>query len=100
MIKSRQNEAMPEARQNKATAEASQNDLMSAAKQNEVTTKIRQDKITPEIKQAVLRVAKNGRISCAEARRIAGELGVPVKLIGRVADELKIKIFACELGCF
>lgn len=57
-------------------------------------------KITPEIKQAILEAAKDGRISCTEARRVAEKFGVPAKLIGRAADELKVKIFACELGCF
>lgn len=44
--------------------------------------------------------ADNGRISCTAARSIAEELGVAYSLIGAVANELKIKVKHCELGCF
>ena len=36
----------------------------------------------------------------ALSREIAEELGVPYGEIGKAADELDIKIAACELGCF
>jgi len=58
------------------------------------------DKLTPEIKEAVMKVCKNNRLSCAAAHKLAAELGVPVRTIGNAADELKIKIVACQLGCF
>jgi hypothetical protein len=44
--------------------------------------------------------ATNRRIPCAIARKIAEELGVPYREIGNAANELSIKIIACELGCF
>ncbi len=53
-----------------------------------------------EIKEAVRKAAVDGRLSCTAARRLAAELGVSPREIGRAADELRIKIFACELGCF
>ena len=53
-------------------------------------------KIIEEIKKK----AVNNRLSCAVARRIAEELSVPYKEIGKTADELKVKITGCELGCF
>lgn len=52
------------------------------------------------VKEAVRRAAVDGKISCTRARRLAGELGVSPKEVGQAADELKIKIHACELGCF
>jgi hypothetical protein len=55
-----------------------------------------QDKIHEEVKKR----AKNGRISCPVARKLAEELSVSYKEIGKAADELKIKITSCELGCF
>jgi hypothetical protein len=54
------------------------------------------DKIAEEIRKN----AVNGRLPCAAARRIAEELSVPYKEVGGTADELKIKITGCELGCF
>ena len=44
--------------------------------------------------------SNSGKITCAEARKIAEELGIPYIEVGRVANELKIKIRKCELGCF
>lgn len=44
--------------------------------------------------------AKDGRISCAAARKIAEDMQVPYRIVGSLCDELKLKIKACELGCF
>lgn len=53
-----------------------------------------------EARDMLLKLSANGSISCTEARRIAEELGLPKKSLGDLANELKIKIRACELGCF
>lgn len=53
-----------------------------------------------KVVQAVRERAVDNRLSCPEARRLAAELGVPVKEVGRAADEAKVKITDCELGCF
>jgi len=53
-----------------------------------------------ELKRKLEEAAKDGRISCTSARRLAEDLGVSVREIGRLCDELKIKIHSCELGCF
>ncbi|MFZ5650201.1 MAG: hypothetical protein ACOY4I_05050 [Bacillota bacterium] len=53
-----------------------------------------------EIREAVLKVARDGRLSCTAARKLAGELKVGLKDIGEACNQLKIKIHACELGCF
>jgi len=47
-----------------------------------------------------MKKAVGGKISCPVARKIAEELSVPYKEVGRKADELSIKITGCELGCF
>jgi len=44
--------------------------------------------------------AKNGRISCRQALKLASELEVSPKEIGDLLNELKIKIAGCQLGCF
>lgn len=53
-----------------------------------------------KIRQAVLKAARDGRLSCAAARKLARELQVPPKEIGAACNHLKIKIHSCELGCF
>jgi hypothetical protein len=40
------------------------------------------------------------RISCKAARKMAEEMGVGYGEVGDCCNELKIKIVACELGCF
>lgn len=56
--------------------------------------------LNPKLVQALKEAAKEGKISCTAARQIAEELRVPVRQVGEAANELKIKIKACELGCF
>ena len=54
------------------------------------------DRVVEEIRKK----AVNGRLSCPAARKIAQELSVSFREIGRTADQLEIKITDCELGCF
>ena len=56
--------------------------------------------LTGQILNAVQEQSRDGRITCVAARKLAEELKVPYKVIGKAADELKIKIKSCELGCF
>ena len=44
--------------------------------------------------------SSENRIPCGLARKIAEDLGVPYGEVGNAANELKIKIKNCELGCF
>ncbi|KAF1083841.1 hypothetical protein SPSYN_02997 [Sporotomaculum syntrophicum] len=55
---------------------------------------------TEEIRTVVQNAAKDGKLSCTVARKLASELGVAPKEIGQAANELKIKLCGCELGCF
>ncbi len=45
-------------------------------------------------------IAPQGRISCSEARELAAQLNVNLSEVGKACDAAKIKIQACELGCF
>jgi hypothetical protein len=56
--------------------------------------------ISPEILEAIKEAAKDGKISCTVARKLATEFKVPNRVVGEAADNLKIKIKSCELGCF
>jgi len=56
--------------------------------------------VKTKIKEEIEKKAAGGKISCQVARKIAENLAVPYKDIGKVADEMHIKITHCELGCF
>ena len=42
----------------------------------------------------------NGRLPCAVAFKMAGKLDVTPGIVGDKANELKIRIINCQLGCF
>lgn len=44
--------------------------------------------------------AKDGKISCKQAQKLADEEGIPYNDMGGLLNELKIKISSCQLGCF
>ena len=56
--------------------------------------------ISEEVLVEVKKAAPEGRLSCADAHALAKTLGVDLIIIGRAADELKIRIKNCQLGCF
>jgi hypothetical protein len=53
-----------------------------------------------EVKELILRKQVNGTISCTAAFQIAKEAGASTGTIGRLLNEMEIKIRACQLGCF
>jgi len=52
------------------------------------------------LKDAIIRESRNDRLRCADALLIADELQVPPGEIGKMCNELGIKIINCQLGCF
>ncbi len=58
------------------------------------------DEVDEKVKEAVKAGAKDGRIPCAVALKLAEELGVPALEVGKAANALGIKIAQCSLGCF
>ncbi|MFC2033882.1 hypothetical protein ACFLTT_00560 [Chloroflexota bacterium] len=42
----------------------------------------------------------NGKLPCAVAFKISRKLKVSPRKVGDTANELKIKIATCQLGCF
>lgn len=52
------------------------------------------------VREELLKIAKEGKVSCAQAFDLAERLGVEPRAVGQAANELKIKITACRLGCF
>ena len=58
------------------------------------------DKIPDKVLEAVKEAAPEGRLSCADAHDLAKRLNVELLMVGKAADELKIKLKNCQLGCF
>jgi hypothetical protein len=53
-----------------------------------------------DIIAAVRAAAINNKITCEKARGLSRKLGISLPAFGRICNELKIKISACQLGCF
>ncbi|NTW58293.1 MAG: hypothetical protein HGB21_04415 [Nitrospirae bacterium] len=52
------------------------------------------------IQEAVRNAAVGGRLSCEKAHELRTKLDVPLQEIGRICNELNIRIKDCQLGCF
>jgi hypothetical protein len=53
-----------------------------------------------KIVQRINSATKDNKISCTQALKIAGEEKISPKVLGEMLNEMKIKIAACQLGCF
>lgn len=53
-----------------------------------------------KLREEMLKKAVDGKLTCAAARQIAEELGIPYAEVGAAADELGVRIKNCQLGCF
>lgn len=49
---------------------------------------------------ALRKASVNNRLGCEAARTLSRDLKVPLSEIGKLCNELNIRITACELGCF
>ncbi|MGI6362028.1 MAG: hypothetical protein ACOX05_07050 [Bacillota bacterium] len=56
--------------------------------------------ISPKIMSAVKQAAVDEKISCAKLMNLADKLGCSYAEIGEAANQLKIKVYHCQLGCF
>ncbi len=52
------------------------------------------------IRELVMKKQSDKRISCETAMEVAEEAGVPPSNIGRLLNDMGIKIHSCQLGCF
>ncbi len=78
--------------------------MLSKVKLIEHLTMKGDNKITAEQQKEIERLLhsaeKDKRVLCSGALAIAKALEVSSKEVGCVADNLKIKISQCQLGCF
>jgi hypothetical protein len=54
------------------------------------------EEIIAKLKEA----AREGKIACAMAQKIATDNKIPMKKVGDLLNQMKIKISQCQLGCF
>ncbi len=52
------------------------------------------------LEEKIMMSLVNGKLPCAVAFKIAEEMRVVPMSVKETADELEIKISACQLGCF
>ncbi len=56
--------------------------------------------MSDEVRQKLKEASKEGKITCAQAERIAEESGLSRLQVGKLINELELKITSCQLGCF
>ncbi|MCD6305371.1 MAG: hypothetical protein J7M32_03680 [Deltaproteobacteria bacterium] len=56
--------------------------------------------VDPRIEAALKQAAPAGKLACAVAFKIASDLNVEPKEVGRVADLLEMRMVKCQLGLF
>jgi hypothetical protein len=59
-----------------------------------------EEKFTPELEMAIRGRISDGRLSCADAWKIAAEMNVARLKVSSACEALKIRIKPCQLGAF
>jgi len=57
---------------------------------------LKEEEIAAKLKEA----AKDEKISCTMAQKIASENKISMNQVGNLLNNMKIKITQCQLGCF
>ena len=52
------------------------------------------------LEEAINEKAKDRRLPCALCFKIAEDFGISKKEMGKILNEMKVKISQCQLGCF
>ena len=53
-----------------------------------------------QVRQAIERASADGRVDCALLLDLAERTGTPPEQIGRLCDQMNVRISNCRLGCF
>lgn len=53
-----------------------------------------------KLKEAILSKSKEGKLPCALCFKIADDFGISKKEMGKILNEMKVRISQCQLGCF
>ena len=53
-----------------------------------------------KLEEAISEKAINGKLPCPLCFKIAEDFGISRKEMGKILNEMKIKVSQCQLGCF
>ena len=53
-----------------------------------------------KLEEVIKKKAKDGKLPCAVCFNVAEEFGISKKEMGKVLNEMKVRISQCQLGCF
>ncbi len=53
-----------------------------------------------KIEELIKEKARDGKLPCAMCFKIAEDSGISKKEMGKILNEIKVKISQCQLGCF
>ena len=53
-----------------------------------------------KLEKVILKKAKAGKLPCAMCFKIAEDFGISKREMGKILNEIKVKISQCQLGCF
>jgi len=53
-----------------------------------------------EVRRKLKEVSREGKVTCAQAEKIAEESRLSRLQVGKLINELDLKITSCQLGCF
>jgi len=53
-----------------------------------------------KLEKAILEKAKDGKLPCAMCFKIAEDFKISKSEMGKILNEMKVRISQCQLGCF
>jgi hypothetical protein len=53
-----------------------------------------------KLEKVILEKAKDGKLPCAMCFKIAEDFKISKREMGRILNEMKVRISQCQLGCF
>ncbi len=53
-----------------------------------------------KLEETIKEKSKNGKIPCAVCFQIAEDFGISKREMGKILNEIGVKIGQCQLGCF
>ncbi len=53
-----------------------------------------------QLRESIRALARDGKVPCKRLFELAAEAGASIGLIGRLCDEMDLRVAACQLGCF